>query len=218
MAITTLDMAMIEGTLNGANGAVQLDGSGNLPAVNGSALTGIASNVTLVTSGAFSAAATVNLTSVLDDTSDHWVLLVTRFTPSTLMDVGFRFSSNGGSTWITSGYAYSGTTLQEGYYYPSSQGGTGTSAKITSDGSSTRMGGGVRTGQIYVDIWSPGNTGNYPSITWRAQTYNDSGAYPSYTHGASVNEANAAIDSIQIWGSTGTLTGRYALLKMETSA
>lgn len=89
-------------------GIVQVDGTSIL-ASGGviSATAGGGSSLALLSSQTVSAVAEVDFTSVISSTYDQYILQTFNVRPSVNgAIVGIQFSSNNGSTWITSGYSY----------------------------------------------------------------------------------------------------------------
>ena len=97
-----------------ANNLVQLDGSGALPAVDGSSLTGLsAGGLILISSQTISSAvAAVDITSGIDSTYDEYEIHLSGFKPVT-DNVGLylRTSTDGGSTFDSGASDYGFTAL-----------------------------------------------------------------------------------------------------------
>lgn len=83
-----------------ASKVVQLDGSGKLPAVDGSQLTNLSSGLTLLNSGSLSTAATLDIVLTSYSAYRKLVIELTKWKPATNnVDLHLRFSTNAGSSY-----------------------------------------------------------------------------------------------------------------------
>lgn len=110
-ARTTLGLgsAAVEDAGTGANDVVQLDGSGNLPAVDGSALTNVPAAMEFISSTDISSDATVSFTGFNSSDYDSYKFVLMNVTPATDgARLRVRTSTDGGSSYDSgaSDYAY----------------------------------------------------------------------------------------------------------------
>ena len=178
------------------------------------------------TTSVTSAAATLNVGGI-DDSASHWQIRYTEIDDASTANqngigIFMNFGSAGDTNIITTG-SYSWTNTSHNHY---NNGNAGDNYRQDGDSDDSvwrlnALAGASRFGNVagtsmsmIVDIFHPGVTDQFPTVSWNMNACNDSGGSAVMTMGVGMFEANSVITNLKIYleGSV-TFTGRASLYK-----
>lgn len=202
----------------GANQIVQLDGSAQLPALDGTNLTNLPELWSLIETQTASASSTIDFTTSINSTYYMYKIIITDVVPGTdAVNFYFRTSTDGGTSYDAgaSDYAYTGLRSLS------------TTSSITSTGvaqiplvdTTAGYGAGTGTGEtinMEVTLYNPSSTA-YTYMRWDA-SYRNSSATIGFSGGAGVRLSAADVDAFRFLMSSGTIaSGTFKLYGLKAA-
>lgn len=191
-----------------ANKIVQLDGSGKLPAVDGSQLTNTGGLVPL---GSFDAASgVIDVTDVLTDDFEWYRLLLVDIDFAGNDNLYMRTSSNNGSSFDSGaghyryGFDYFSTT-SSGDAVDNAASATGIRMTTQTSGSDSYGASG------WVELHNPSNTTRRKRIEYGVSYFDASGDL-LLSRGTAARNATSAIDAVRFYGISGNISSGKVLV------
>ena len=213
-------------TLTGnTGGAVSPNGSGNINVVGDgttidvvgnpgtntltiSATTGAGSLILIQTQTA-SNSASLTFTTGITPTYNNYLLTYTNVFPVTGgADIGLQISTNGGSTYINSGYASGLPVL----VYSTGATGAYTNATYMLLGASLRNFAIALNGTVYLQNFTSGSATGWPALTGTVNQQETGGAYFAGFPVSTYETGSTVINAFKIFASTGNIAqGTFSL-------
>jgi len=190
------------------------DTSQALGAHDGSALTGLPADFVTIASQDASSSSSIDFTSSHFDNSTYntYLFMFEGLRPTTdAVYLYIRTSTDGGSTFDTSGYSYNAATVNEAGAF--SGNGSGSASQINPINSNF----GTATNEVgsgHVFLYNPGNT-LYTSLTVLSSHNNaTSNNFANYAHG--MRESAADVDGLRFYFSSGSISvGKFTMYGMK---
>lgn len=202
---------------SGANNLLQLNGSGALPAIDGSNLTGLATGTKFLESFDASSSSTISLTAFDSGAYDAYLIMIANAIPATdNVILQMLTSTDGGSTYDSGASDYyshvSGTTV----------GGSAFSS-VQNPGAAINLASAIGndTGEDGVSanifIHAP-HLAKRTSITWNAIWWQNTGNLVASDKGFAVRDSAADVDAVQFAFSSGAIaSGTFTIWGLKNA-